>query len=177
IAAFGIVIGLVVPMCNIASVWALARHHEAGFWAELVKNPLILATVGGVVFSLLGIALPDVAHLTIARMGSASLACGLLCVGAALTLTNAGHDAGLISAFTAIKLVLMPALALALINLLLIGGLYREMVMLLAALPTATSAYVLAVRMGGDGPLVAQCVTISTLCGMITLPLWMMLAR
>ncbi|HEX4858892.1 MAG TPA: AEC family transporter, partial [Usitatibacteraceae bacterium] len=47
IAAFGIVIGLVVPMCNIASVWALARHHEAGFWAELVKNPLILATVGG----------------------------------------------------------------------------------------------------------------------------------
>jgi malonate transporter and related proteins len=40
-----------------------------------------------------------------------------------------------------------------------------------AALPTASSAYVLAVRMGGNGPYVAGLVTVSTLLGMLSLPL------
>ena len=39
-----------------------------------------------------------------------------------------------------------------------------------AALPTASSAYVLAARMGYDGPYVAGLVTLSTLLGMASLP-------
>lgn len=173
IAAFGIVISLVVPMCNVASVWALARHAESALWKELVQNPLILATVGGVLYSVSGLPFPEVAQMLISRMGAASLACGLLCVGAALTLAGAGRNAALIGYFTAVKLIAMPVVALFAVHLLGVSGVYFDMVMLLAALPTATSAYVLAVRMGGDGPMVAQSVTISTLCGMIALPLWL----
>ena len=44
-----------------------------------------------------------------------------------------------------------------------------------AAMPTASSAYVLAVRMGGDGAFVAGLVTVSTLLGMFALPLWIAL--
>ena len=40
-----------------------------------------------------------------------------------------------------------------------------------AALPTASSAYVLATRMGGHGGYVAGLVTVSTLIGMLGLPL------
>lgn len=177
IAAFGIIIGLVVPMCNIASVWALARHAETHFVKELVQNPLILATVGGVLYSLSGLPLPEVMQMLISRMGAAALACGLLCVGAALTLTNAHHYAGLISYFTAVKLLAMPVIAILSARMLGVTGVFFDMVVLLAASPTATSAYVLAVRMGGDGPLVARSVTISTLCGMIALPVWLIVAR
>jgi hypothetical protein len=46
-----------------------------------------------------------------------------------------------------------------------------------AALPTASSAYVLAVRMGGHGAYTAGLVTVSTLLGMVALPLWLMLVR
>ena len=42
-----------------------------------------------------------------------------------------------------------------------------------AALPTASSAYVLAVRMGGHGAYVAGLVTVSTLLGMVSVPAWM----
>ena len=45
--------------------------------------------------------------------------------------------------------------------------------MLFAALPTASSAYVLAARMGGDGGYVAGLVTLSTLIGMVSVPLWL----
>lgn len=177
IAAFGIVIGLVVPMCNIASVWALARHGELSVWRELAQNPLILATLGGVLYSLSGWPLPDVAQQFMSRAGSASIACGLLCVGAALTLAHAGRHAALIGYFTAVKLVAMPAAAWLGAYWMGVEGVYRDMVMLLATLPTATSAYVLAVRMGGNGPLVAQCVTVSTICGMMALPIWLNVAR
>ena len=173
IAAFGIIIGLVVPMCNIASVWALARHNNASLWKELLRNPLILATVGGVLYSLSGLPLPEVAQMLISRMGAASLACGLLCVGAALELTNVGKNAGLISYFTVVKLVAMPVAAIFTARALGVTGVYEDIVVLLAALPTATSAYILAVRMGGDGPLVAQGVTISTLAGMLAIPVWL----
>ncbi len=176
IAAFGIIIGLVVPICNIASVWALAKHSEASLWKELVKNPLILATVGGVLYSLSGLPLPEVAQMLISRMGAASLACGLLCVGAALELKNVGKNAGLISYFTAVKLIAMPVAAILTARALGVRGVFFDMVILLAALPTATSAYVLAVRMGGDGPLVAQAVTVSTLAGMLAIPFWLNLA-
>ncbi len=173
IAAFGIVISIVVPMCNVASVWALARHGDSALWKELVQNPLILATVGGALYSLSGLPFPEMAQMLISRLGGASLACGLLCVGAALTVADAERNAGLIGYFTAVKLLAMPAVALVAARLLGVTGVYYEMIMLLSALPTATSAYVLAVRMGGDGPMVAQSVTISTLCGMIALPFWL----
>ena len=173
IAAFGIIISLVVPMCNIASVWALAKHSEASLWKELVKNPLILATVGGVLYSLSGFPMPEVAQMLISRMGAASLACGLLCVGAALELKNVGKNAGLISYFTAVKLIAMPVAAILTARALGVTGVFFDMVILLAALPTATSAYVLAIRMGGDGPLVAQAVTVSTLAGMLAIPFWL----
>ncbi len=177
IAAFGILVGLVVPMCNIASVWALARHSETHFLKELMQNPLILATAGGVLYSLSGLPLPELAHMLISRMGAASLACGLLCVGAALTLTNVHKHAGLIAYFTAVKLLAMPVAAIIAARMLGVEGVFFDMVILLAACPTATSAYVLAVRMGGDGRLVAQGITVSTLCGMIALPLWLNAAR
>lgn len=177
IAAFGIVIGLVVPLCNIASVWALARHAEAKLWKELVQNPLILATVGGVLWSLLGLPLPEAAQMLISRMGAASLACGLLCVGAALAFTDAHRHAGLIAYFTTVKLVAMPIAAILVARLLGVEGVFFDMVLLLAACPTATSAYILAVRMKGDGPMVAQSVTVSTLCGMVALPLWLSFVR
>jgi len=44
------------------------------------------------------------------------------------------------------------------------------MLLAFSALPTASSCYVLAVRMGYDGAYVAGLVTLSTLLGMVSLP-------
>jgi malonate transporter len=47
----------------------------------------------------------------------------------------------------------------------------QALVVSFAALPTAASAYVLAVRLGGHGPYVAGLVTLSTLLAMAGLPM------
>lgn len=177
IAAFAIVIGLVVPLCNVGAVWALARNAKVNLAKELLQNPLIIATLGGVLFSLLGLSLPEPLQLLISRLGAASLACGLLAVGAALQLKDVGKNAVVIGYFTAVKLVAMPIAAIMLTHALGVTGVYFDMVVLLASLPTATSAYVMAVRMGGDGNVVAQGITVSTLAGMLAIPLWLTYAR
>ena len=173
IAAFAIVISLVVPLCNVGAVWVLARNAKVSLVKELLQNPLIIATLGGVLFSLLGLPIAEPLQLLISRMGAASLACGLLAVGAALQLKDVGRNAHVIVYFTAVKLIAMPIAAIMLARALGVTGIYFDMVVLLAALPTATSAYVMAVRMGGDGNFVAQGVTISTLGGMLAIPLWL----
>jgi malonate transporter len=45
------------------------------------------------------------------------------------------------------------------------------------ALPTASSAYVLAARMGSNAPLVAFLISAGALLSIVTLPIWLMLAH
>jgi predicted permease len=110
-------------------------------------------------------------------MGQAAVALGLLSVGAGLNVTGVAGSRCLVAVVTAIKVLLVPACALWFGTLL---GLQADMlatVVLFAALPTASSAYILAIQMGGNGPLVAAAITVSTLSTMITLPVWLSLVR
>ena len=49
-----VLIGVCVPLFNVAAVWPMVRHAQRGFMRELVRNPLILATVSGLAANLLG---------------------------------------------------------------------------------------------------------------------------
>jgi predicted permease len=50
-----------------------------------------------------------------------------------------------------------------------------QIAVMFCALPTASSAYVLATRMGGNGTLVAFLISAGTLLSIATLPLWLLL--
>ncbi len=72
-----------------------------------------------------------------------------------------------------LKLGLMPALVVAIALLLGLDPVSRDVALLFAALPTATSAYILARQLGGDAELMAALITGQTLLAMATLPLWL----
>ena len=171
-----LIIGFAVPVANMAAVHALAHRNKASFLTEMAKNPLLLATAGGTLFNLLGGVLPEVAASTLSRMGGASVALGLLMVGAGLKLEGLHEARGISAYFTGIKLLVLPALSLMLTNHFALPPLQKQIAIMFAALPTASSAYVLATRMGGHGPLVAFLITASTLLSIIMLPIWLLLA-
>ncbi|MEJ0045374.1 MAG: hypothetical protein WDN04_03920 [Rhodospirillales bacterium] len=85
--------GVAIPIVNVVAVWSLA-HNTANVFRELCKNPLIIATVGGIAFSLLGLNLPDALWQLLARLGGVSLPLALLAVGAALKLRGMASIAG-----------------------------------------------------------------------------------
>lgn len=177
IAAMGIVVGLMVPPANMAAVWMLARHGEAGVWRELAKNPLILATLAGIAANLGGFQPPAVLLSFLGRLAEAAIALGLLAVGSGLRIVGAGGTATHAAAgyLLAVKLVAMPAMALLLIRCFGLSGIHADIALAFAALPTASSAYILAQRMGGDGARVAWLISASTLLGMLSLPFWLSL--
>lgn len=165
-----VIVSVCVPMCNVAAVWPLARHGGHGFLRELARNPLIIATVSGLLFNLAGLRLPELAALTLSRMGAAALPLGLMAVGAGLQMGALREAPRLAAALLTIRHLGLPATAVAAVMAFGLAPLQQAMVVAFAALPTASSAYVLAVRMGGHGGFVAGLVTVSTLAGMVSLP-------
>lgn len=174
VAWVALLIALCVPICNVAAVWPLARHGGHGYARELLRNPLIIATVAGLAGNLLGLKLPEAAALTLHRIGLAALPLGLMAVGAGLRFGALKEAPRLAAALLLIRHVLLPLVALGLAAWLTLTGPQRAILLMFAALPTASSAYVLAARMGGNGPYVAGLVTLSTLLGMLSLPLWLL---
>jgi len=175
IAALGLIVGVAVPFANLSSVWMLARHGETGVWRELLRNPLIWATLAGLALNLAGFEPPRPLATFLGRLADASIALGLLAVGAALRLQGQGDRPGMLGAslyLSAVKLVAVPAAALLIGRGLGLEGLYLGVAVLFAALPTASSAYILAMRMGGDGRAVAWIISATTLASMLTMPLW-----
>lgn len=176
VAQFALLVAFCVPLANVAAVYALARHQEMHVGRELVRNPLIIATVAGLASNLLGVTLPEVASTFLSRLGNASLALGLLCIGAGLKLSAARTSAGTLTYFTVLKLVGVPLVAWMLIVTMKLSAFEAAVLLLFAALPTASSAYILATRMGGNGAPVAAVVSAQTLLSMITLPVVVALA-
>ena len=170
-----LLIGFAVPVCNMAAVHALAHRNQGTLLKELAKNPLLIATASGTLFNLAGGSLPEVVAVTLARMGSASIALGLLMVGAGLKLTGLAEARGISAYFVFVKLIALPAIALGLGRWMALPPLQLQIAVMFCALPTASSAYVLATRMGGDGTLVAFLISAGTLLSIATLPLWLLL--
>jgi predicted permease len=170
VAWMAVIVSVCVPACNVAAVWPLARQGGQGYLRELARNPLIIATVSGLVFNLLGLRLPDLATTTLSRIGAAALPLGLMAVGAGLQMGALREAPRLAGALLAIRHLVLPAVAVAAVLGLGLPAVQAAVVVAFAALPTASSAYVLAVRMGGAGGFVAGLVTVSTLVGMLSLP-------
>ena len=176
VALLALIFSACIPLANLIAVSTMARHSQAGLARELMRNPLIIGTVSGLLGNALGLQLPPFVTQALGRLGQASLALGLICVGAGLSLAGAATHRLLLGWFSAVKLLLFPLVALALAWLLGLPREQTQIAIVFAALPTATSAYVLATRMGFDGAPVSFLITAQTLASMLTLPLWVAFA-
>ena len=162
-----------VPLCNLAAVWPLARHGGQTFGREIVRNPLIVSTLAGLAVNLAGLHWPEPVTTALQRIGLAALPLGLMAVGAGLRMGELKIAPGLAAALLAIRHAVLPLLAIALTAALGLPPLERVVVVVFASLPTSSAAYVLAARMGGNGPFVAGLVMVSTILCVFTVPLWM----
>ncbi len=165
-----VLIGVCVPLFNVGAVWPMARHANSGFMGALVRNPLIIGTGAGLMANLLGFQMPVWLEPTVSRIGAASLALGLMAAGAGLQFGALASAKTLAVCLLAIRHFLMPLIAFALAWVFRLSPVQTTVLLAFSALPTASSCYVLAARMGYNGAYVASLVTLSTLLGMVSLP-------
>lgn len=178
LAWVALLVAVCVPLVNVAAVWPLARQGGRGVAQELLRNPLIVATVAGLAVNLVGLVLPSWLMAAGSRIGGAALPIGLMAVGAGLQLGALREGPGLAVALLAVRHALLPLVAIGLALLVPLPVAQQAVLVMFAAVPTSSATYVLAVRMGGHGGFVAGLVTVSTALGLASLPaaLWLLRA-
>jgi predicted permease len=169
-----LILAVTVPAVNVLSVYAFTSDSSLrpGSLALLIlKNPLILACLAGVVFNLSGLRLLGGSENFLSLLSATSLPLGLLCVGAALQPQELrGETTALVSNSIA-RLLIIPAIAYIFVNVLGLPKMESGILVVFFSLPCAPSAYVLARQLGGNAHLMAGIITLQTLLSAITLPL------
>lgn len=166
-----VLIGVCVPLLNVAAVWPMARQGQHSFARELLRNPLIIATASALTCNLLGLHIPLWMEPSVQRIGAASLALGLMAAGAGMQFGLLTRSKMLSVSVLSIRHLLQPLCAWAIARALQLDAAQTTILLAFSALPTASSCYVLAARMGYNGPYVAGLVTVSTVLGLASLSL------
>jgi malonate transporter len=172
----------IIPLVNVFSVAVLAHYASPEKQSvrviamTVVRNPLIWACAIGLAINVAHLPLPRIWHEVADALGRSSLGIGLLVTGAGLQLAGMFRPSFAASIAVFLKLVLMPALAVALALWFGLSGANLAIVAACSAVPASSSAYVLARQMGGDAPLLAQIITLQTILAAVTMPFVIALA-
>jgi malonate transporter len=182
LALAALAIGLMVPLLNVISVVILTAYGDAGQAASarilairIVQNPLIIACMAGLALNMTGV--PDFMFGAIQIIGDGGLGLALLAVGAGLQLDSARETKTLVSVGVLIRLIGMPLIIILVSWLVGLEGLPRTIAIIAGAVPTASTAYVMARKMGGDAELMANIVTFQVIAAAVTLPLFIYIAE
>lgn len=166
----------IVPTVNILCVLVFARYGSArltgkGVIRQLILNPLVLSSLGGIAFQLLGLTIPPGIEPAMRALGAASLPVGLLCIGAALEFHTARQWIGPIAVSSSAKFIAVPLATVFFATLFHLEGAALVTAILFQVLPTASSAYILARQLGGDAPLMAGITAVQTLLAIAVMPI------
>ena len=182
LALVAVAAAAIIPVLNVLCVWGLTAWAGAGtlslprILSELARNPFILGCAAGLAVKATGLALPDSVVTMLDLVGRGALGCALLSVGAGLVVGEAMGAVRPVIAAAGFKLVALPALMWLWTTLLGVGGLAQTVAVVAGAVPTASAAYILARKMGGDAPLMASILTAQILIAALTLPVVITLA-
>jgi malonate transporter and related proteins len=137
---------------------------------SVLVNPILMATVLGILYSLSGLALPAVVEETLSFIGGAAAPSALFALGASLSLRRIGGSLGPAGAMIAAKLFLHPLLAwVAFAWLLQLDPLWINAGVIFAACPVGLNVYVFAQHYEVAIETASSAILISTALSMLTI--------
>lgn len=175
---FAVLIGLLIPVINILCVGILIWHsgtarrtgEKCRYLAQaLAKNPLILACLAGIGFSVSGLSLPLFVDNTLALLSEITLPLALVSIGSAFSLKRLGGHLRLSAAAAAFKLLLLPTAGYFFMKSFGINGIPFQTGLVFFCLPASTAIYVLSSQLNSDTELASASVVVSTLLSVFSL--------
>ena len=170
------------PLLNVVNVWVHAAYIGDGrvdakaVALSILKNPFVLASLGGVAWQVLGLPLPWPVFEVLDITSKGALGLALLAVGAGLRFGELRDAKWPVAAAVGLKLLVLPIFMFVWVRLFGLTGDAAMVAMLCGAVPTGAGAYVLARQMGGDAPMVANILTAQVIVAALTIPLVLTLA-
>lgn len=176
LAIAAIVLALIMPFYNIYSILALSlpMHKEKSLtfsktMLDIVTNPLIIAAVLALPFSIFTIPLHPIIIRAIGYLANLTLPLALLAIGGRLTFHSLRKDFRLAVAAAFNKLFFMPIVFTTAAVLLGFRGAQLGAAFFLFAAPTAVASFPMAEAMGSNGRLAGNIVLVTTLVSVLTI--------
>lgn len=177
-----------VPLYNIFSVIVLTFEGEhAGeengrekikeACINIVKNPIILGILSGLIVALLGIDFPVIVDKTVNNVAQMATPLALITIGAGFEGRKALAKMKPTIAASMIKLVLQPLIFLPVAACLGFTGEKMIAILIMLASPTTPSCYIMAKSMNNDGVLTASVIVTTTLLAAFTLTGWIFILK
>jgi predicted permease len=145
----------------------LARH--------VILNPMVPSTSIGVAWAAAGVPMPGPVSAYLQILADALTACALFAIGLGVTIEGLRSNIGRSAALAAVKLGLMPLIVLGLSIALKLEPLYLIAAVVCAAVLTAKTVYILSGEYHCEEPTVAATISLTTLCSIGTLIVWIYL--
>jgi len=152
-------------------IWVLSGSRSANL-GKLLRNPLILGVVAGLLWALTGWEFPEWFAQPCATLGSATLPLALLVSGIQLgsIRSSLGGQWRQVTGVVAIRLLLAPLIMAAGLYLTGAGGVFAGVVLVEYAMPVGLLVAVMARSYGADADLSAATILWSTLALIVVLP-------
>lgn len=177
IALLALGMAILIPTINVANIVVLvtfgtARTSAAQVVSSIVRNPLVIGCVVGLLINMTGLQLPAPVMGALDLISRAALGMGLLAVGAGIALTRLLEWSWEVLAGVVLRLVLGPVVFIALAMVFGLNVSETLAGVLIFAVPAAANGYIVALRMGGDADLYADIMTWQILLSLALLPVW-----
>lgn len=146
------------------------------FMRKIATNPLIIGIVAGLAWRATGMPLPGIANRFVDALANVAGPVALFAMGLGLRKFGISGNIRPAIALTAIKLFLMPAVALLLAWLFGLPPLPAKVAVAAAGLPSGVNSYLIAMQFGTGQALASNQMTIATACAVVTLAFWLTIA-
>jgi malonate transporter len=143
------------------------------FLRRFFTNPLILGIFLGLLWRLAGIEMPVLAMRFVDALAGIAAPLALFAMGLGLKKFGISGNVRPAIVLSMVKLVLMPAAALALAWLFGLPPLTAKIAVAAAALPSGVNSYLIAVQFGTGQALASNQMTIATALAAVTMTAWM----
>lgn len=169
---FGVLIGVAIPIINMAAVTTLIWYTgemEAGekryklVVKALLSNPLIIGCFSGLAYSRMFAGFPEFIDNSLGLVSMLTLPLALISIGGSLKLTGVRKSFSLSLTAAAVKLLLLPVTGYFCLLLFEVSGTAFSVGMIFFALPASTAIYVLSSQMGSDPELASASIVVSTI--------------
>ena len=184
----GILLGMIVPLLNGLSIVALMTPHGAGkgegigttasrIARQIVTNPIILACLAGIAWSVLKLSFPGMIDRTFRILTPATLPVALLCLGGSFSFERARKGIAVASLATFLKGGVLTGIGIALYRWMGVSGEDLRIGAIMLGCPAAVVTYVMAARLRGDTDLAGTIIIVSTVASAATITGWLFLIR
>lgn len=146
-------------------------HSILQTFKTTLGNPMVLATLAGMIYSLIGLPIPVLLHNYLNIFASALTPCALFAVGLGMSLRSIHTHRKEVIWLTVIKLFVLPFVVFLMAWALHLSPFFAIAAVIASAVPTAKTTYILAAEYNIGREAVAATISITTLLSVVTLVL------